>query len=174
MIDVTQLSPEEQAIYQEMVEGGQVPADEAVMDDATIDQVVDVRRAGEDRTRAMSRMEQALAKQQGAGLAQALSPRAVPSAWGPILQKRSPLEKIIAGIGSFKGAYDAKQARTDEMAAGERQMQGIGAIERVKQGQSKAYNDAATARLLEAIRAEAARRRMLEDARTPPEMIEVP
>lgn len=117
MIDLTkypeaaQLSPEEQATAERYFARVAQPE----LSDDTIGNVVGSRRTQGDLGRANSRLEAALMKKQGglASLGQSFQPNAVPSAWGPILTRKSPAEKLIAALGAGVGAYRANKAEGD-------------------------------------------------------------
>lgn len=117
MIDLTkypeaaQLSPEEQAVAEQYLARVAQPE----LTDEAIGNVVGSRRTQGDLGRANSRLEAALLKKQGglASLGQSMRPNAVPSAWGPILTRRSPAEKLIAALGAGVGAYREHKAEGD-------------------------------------------------------------
>lgn len=86
---------------------GQMP-----LADSQIQNVVGHRRTGAELQRSQSRLARALESLQASqmGLGAMMQPRGVPSRWGQILVKRSPIEKLIAGLDVGVSAYQKRGA----------------------------------------------------------------
>jgi hypothetical protein len=136
------LPPEERERY--LAESELMP----VVEESQINDVIDVARAGENRKGAQARLERALVGQGAASsdlMAAVGQPKGVPSPYGTILMKETPIMQLVKGLRAWKAGQNVATAEGDEGAAMERQMQGKGAYERAKRGQALTVRERALA-----------------------------
>lgn len=163
------LSPEERAAVESDARDGMLP----VESDGQVDAIVDVRRAREEQGAARDRLTRALSRQDAAEAdmwSSVSDRRAVPTQWGPVLQRESPIMQAIKALRAYRTGQRAEEARGDEAYSRERALQGTGAYGRASQGINAEANDAAYRSALRD-----AMRRWQEERREPvvsPEWIE--
>ena len=116
----------------------------APVSDSAIAGIGDVFQKGEDRSLAAARLQRALAQAAASddeflgGLGKA---NAVPSAWGPILVRQSPLMQIVKGIRSFKDQRAADSAEQDVTRLTGEVRTGLEGYEREKSRQAQAARE---------------------------------
>jgi len=115
---LSRLPPEQQDAAREylVAHPEALPAMEPELSDEQLGNVTASRRGDTDIERQRARVEQALAAKQGGEnelMAGISGPKYVPSRWGPIAVRQSPLMNVVKAIRAYQGGRQAKQADQD-------------------------------------------------------------
>lgn len=135
-----------------------LPDEMPVQTEAQIGNVTGSRRGDAAIDSSRARLERALASQQGSEnelMAGISGPRAVPSAWGPIMVRQSPIMNVVKAIRAYQGGAEARGAEKDLEGQYDAQEKRLGGYLGDVNEQNRAHNTQATqdaySRLLKAL-----------------------
>ncbi len=142
--------PEEEraAVLAELIASGQL---EQTVTDPEIDATLDTNRAAESKMQAQRRLQTAMANRGAAQddfFGSIGGTKGVPSPYGTMVVKQSPISQMIKALRMYKTGRDVKGAEGQETAAVE---QDLGGVRKIAQAQRTPMEDVNAQRILAAL-----------------------